>query len=54
MTDTDLTAWQDDFEEFVARFADLFSRREPREQANKYLRGLLAPVERKNSWQLAE
>lgn len=54
MTDTDLTAWQDDFNQFVARFADLFSRREPREQAHKYLRGLLAPVERKNSWQLAE
>ena len=33
---------------------DLFPRFESREQARKYLRGLLAPVERKNGWQLAE
>ncbi|SNR57928.1 DDE superfamily endonuclease [Actinomadura mexicana] len=27
---------------------------EPRRQARAYVTGLLAPVERKNSWQLAE
>src|SRR4051794_2630664 len=27
---------------------------EPREQAGRYLEGLLGPVERKNGWQLAE
>lgn len=37
-----------------ARVAGCFVRVEPRLQARAYLRGLLAPVERKNSWQLAE
>src|SRR3954463_10559166 len=32
----------------------LFVRAEPRGQAGRYLEGLLAPVERKNGWQLAE
>ena len=50
----DLSEWSDDFEAFLARFADLFGRSEPREQARKYVRGLLAPVGRKNGWQLAE
>ena len=50
----ELNAWAEDFESFHARFADLFGRREPREEIAKYLRGLLAPVKRKNSWQLAE
>lgn len=47
-------AWEEDFKRFHARFAPLFSRSEPREQARKYLRGLLGPVERRNGWQLAE
>src|SRR3990170_4167245 len=50
----DLDGWRDSFEAFHARFAHLFVRRESREQAAKYLRGLLAPVERKNGWQVAE
>jgi len=50
----DLDRWRDSFEAFHARFAHLFVRRESREQAAKYLRGLLAPVERKNGWQVAE
>lgn len=54
MTETELQEWAEDFETFHARFAHIFGRKEPREQAQKYLRGLLAPVERKNSWQLAE
>lgn len=32
----------------------LFGRVEPRRQAGAYLTGLLAPIERKNGWQLAE
>jgi SRSO17 transposase len=36
------------------RLAPYFARAEPRQQAMAYLRGLLSPVERKNSWQLAE
>jgi SRSO17 transposase len=31
-----------------------FPRSEPRQRAFAYLKGLLSPVERKNSWQLAE
>ena len=50
----DLDQWRESFESFHARFAHLFARRESREQAAKYLRGLLAPVERKNGWQVAE
>jgi SRSO17 transposase len=54
MTIEELEAWQDEFEQFHARFADLFERSESREQAKKYLRGLLAQADRKNSWQVAE
>jgi SRSO17 transposase len=36
------------------RLAPYFERAEPRQQAMAYLRGLLSPAERKNSWQLAE
>jgi SRSO17 transposase len=36
------------------RLAPYFERSEPRQRALEYLRGLLSPVERKNSWQLAE
>lgn len=50
----DLTPFATDFEAFHARFADLFSRSEPREQAAKYVRGLLGGAERRNGWQLAE
>jgi len=46
--------WATEFEDFHARFAPLFARSEPREEARRYLRGLLAPVERKNCWQMAE
>lgn len=54
MTEQELEYWYRDFEAYQSRFADHFSRSEPREQAAKYVRGLLAPVKRKNSWQLAE
>jgi len=54
MTPEELEAWAEDFEAFHARFAHLFARSEPREQAAKYLRGLLSPIPRKNGWQVAE
>ncbi|MHB0859395.1 MAG: transposase [Anaerolineae bacterium] len=51
----ELQEWAEEFAAFHARFASLFGRREPRRQAAKYLRGLLARgLERKNSWHLAE
>src|ERR1700733_10049375 len=37
-----------------ARFAQYFSRSEPRARALEYMRGLIAPLERKNGWTLAE
>jgi SRSO17 transposase len=46
--------WQEEFEQFHAREASLFERSESREQAKKYLHGLLAQADRKNSWQVAE
>jgi SRSO17 transposase len=54
MTKEELEQWQEEFEAFHARFADLFERSESHEQAKKYLRGLLTEAERKNSWQVAE
>lgn len=51
---SELDEWANDFEAFHSRFAALFGRRETREQAVKYLHGLVSAVERKNSWQLAE
>jgi SRSO17 transposase len=50
----DLAPWVDAFAAYCARFDDLFVRSESRQQMHKYLRGLVAPVERKTSWQLAE
>jgi DDE superfamily endonuclease len=46
--------WIESFTAFCARFDDLFARSETRQQARKYVRGLLAPLERKTTWQLAE
>lgn len=54
MTLAEMEQWGESFEAFHARFGHLFARSETREQAKKYLRGLLAPVERKNGWQVAE
>src|SRR3954470_20620631 len=46
--------WRAELDGLLARFGRLFVRPEPREQAGRYLEGLLAPVQRKNGWQLAE
>lgn len=43
-----------DFEAFHGRFASLFARREPREQAVKYVQALMGAAARRNGWQLAE
>lgn len=43
-----------EFDGFYERFGWVFARSESREQGKKVLRGLLAPVERKNGWQVAE
>ncbi|WP_446226232.1 IS701 family transposase [Nocardia sp. IBHARD005] len=50
----DVSAWRAGLDETFGQVADLFGRVEPRRWARAYLTGLLAPVERKNSWQLSE
>ena len=50
----ELDAWVAGLDALFARVAGRFGRVEPRRQARAYLTGLLAPVERKTSWQLAE
>ena len=47
-------SWDAGLEELFFRFAHRFERVEPRRRAWAYLRGLLAPVERRNGWTLAE
>ncbi|MFI0420075.1 IS701 family transposase [Spongiactinospora sp. 9N601] len=54
VTSEDLQSWAAGLDELFARVAARFGRVEPRRQARAYLVGLLAPVERKNGWQLAE
>jgi SRSO17 transposase len=52
---TSLTAVADaSMAEVAAHLFPHFARRETRERSIAYLRGLIAPVERKNGWQLAE
>lgn len=46
--------WARGLEALAERIRGRFPRSEPRERATAYLRGLLSPAERKNSWQLAE
>ena len=46
--------WLQLYDEFFAPFGRYFARSESRESARQYVRGLLADVKRKNSWQLAE
>src|SRR5215216_2019891 len=46
--------WAGGLDEVVGRIAPRFCRIEPRRRVGAYLQGLLAPIERKNGWQLAE
>ena len=43
-----------DLDEIGRRIGCRFVRQEPRQRALDYLKGLLYPIERKNSWQIAE
>ena len=49
-----IATWHDDLTALQARIAPRFARAEVRARAGHYLAGLLAPVERRNGWQLAE
>ena len=50
----EVQAWSEGLEMLHTRISHRFGRPEPRKRAMSYLKGLLGPVERKNSWQLAE
>ena len=54
VTHSDVQRWACGLDEVLERIGPRFGRAEPRRRAGAYLRGLLAPVERKNGWQLAE
>ena len=47
-------SWEEELEDLFARVVGRFSRVEPRRRAFAYVRGLLAPLERRNGWTLAE
>jgi hypothetical protein len=47
-------SWRASLEDLFACFVGRFSRVEPRRYAFAYMQGLLAPLERKNGWTLAE
>ena len=50
----DVLEWAAGLQALHQRVAGRFGRREPRQRALAYLKGLLGSVERKNGWQLAE
>lgn len=50
----EVEAWAVGLEELHQRIAPRFARSEPRERVLAYVRGLLAPLEKKNGWTLAE
>ena len=55
MTDVNgAEGWARGLDELAQRLAPRFARVEPRRRLLAYLRGLLAPLGRKNGWQLAE
>ncbi len=49
-----IARWSDDLAALRDRIAPRFVRPEVRVRAGRYLTGLLAPIERRNGWQLAE
>ncbi len=51
---TDVRLWAGELTALHERFVHRFNRSEPRESALAYMRGLIAPLERKNGWTLAE
>jgi SRSO17 transposase len=47
-------SWDHDLDDLFTTIGHCFYRVEPRRRMRDYVRGLLAPVARKNSWKLAE
>jgi SRSO17 transposase len=50
----DLEVWNSELESLFSRMRPLFYRTESRKRAQQYVRGLLASLERKNGWTIAE
>ncbi|WP_343243280.1 IS701 family transposase [Streptomyces sp. SID12501] len=53
-TERAVQVWAGWFDDFFASLAGVFGRVEPRRMAMAYVKALVAPVERKNGWQIAE
>jgi SRSO17 transposase len=51
---SDLQDWATEFEALTDRVASLFAHPKSRAHSRQYLEGLLAPIERKNGWTIAE
>jgi len=54
VTRSDLEEWHSELNALFARMGQLFYRPESRKHAEQYMRGLLAPLQRKNGWTIAE
>jgi SRSO17 transposase len=54
VTAIEVDQWSVELDRLHARFADRFTRSEPRRRARQYLSGLVAGLDRKNGWTLAE
>jgi SRSO17 transposase len=54
LNDLPAEAWDQELDELLLRIGARFGRVEPRRRMRDYVHGLLGPVGRKNSWQLAE
>jgi SRSO17 transposase len=54
VTSTDLDEWRDEFDAVMGRMRSLFYRAESKKHAEQYVRGLLAPLARKNGWTISE
>jgi SRSO17 transposase len=54
MGDVDVALWRDELDRLCERISGRFARTEPRARMYRYVDGLLAGLERKNGWTLAE
>src|SRR5260221_3201678 len=54
LTQAEVASWTAGWDEIQERIGPRFARSEQRQRMRRYVDGLLSPVERKNSWQLAE
>jgi SRSO17 transposase len=54
MNDVDVALWRDELDRLCARIGRRFVRAEPRTRVCRYVNGLLAGLERKNGWSIAE